>query len=159
MCFIYFSIVLVFIGCSQSKQVDSSPKVVVNNIATDSIINALVAQQAPSAESLNWTNLVQLMNSLGEIPQQQRSITLKTIKNEATNSINQSWSKQWDIDPIRSRYNVFVTHVSLAADQRYGDDAPLAQAQAIVRMKQSWNIFVSHLETKESSAIFETAPR
>jgi hypothetical protein len=81
------------------------------------------------------------MESLHEIPFDQRAITLKNIKAEAIKLNRQPWPKDWDTKPIRARFNVFVTHVSIAADQRLGDAALEEQSLAINKMKTSWDIF------------------
>jgi hypothetical protein len=150
--------VVILVCCSQPKQENLLPKVE-DTAVVDSILNSVLAETAPSTASLNWSNLTQLMNSLGNIPTAQRSITLKTIKDESTKLLSASWPEKWNTNPIRSRYMVFVTHASIAADQRINGDIAEQQAKSILKMKRSWNIFVSHIQSKETSAVFETTPR
>ncbi|MGB0254678.1 MAG: hypothetical protein ACPF95_00705 [Flavobacteriaceae bacterium] len=150
--------VVVLLCCSQPKQENLLPKVE-DTAVVDSILNSVLAEAAPSKASLNWSNLTQLMNSLGNTPTAQRSITLKTIKDESTKLLSASWPEEWNTNPIRSRYMVFVTHASIAADQRLNGDIAEQQAMSILKMKRSWNIFVSHIQSKETSAVFETTPQ
>lgn len=99
------------------------------------------------------------MQSLNDIPFEQRQVTLKSIKQEAKTVFNQTWPKQLDTNPIRSRYVVFLTDVHVASEKRLGQNAEEKQAEAIVKMKKSWNIFIGQISPIESSAVLEMAPR
>ena len=99
------------------------------------------------------------MESLNEIPFEQRKITLETLKKEAVTFSSQVWPVELDTNPFRSRYTVFLTDVYVASDKRFSDNAAEQQAEAIAKMKYSWNVFVSHMRTKKSSAVLEMAPR
>ena len=149
---------VIFLGCHRPKQTPSLTKTDHSSIV-DSIMGSVLVKIPESQGEIEWENLTELMNSLENIPFQQRGVTLTTIKNEAIRIAKKSWVPEWENNPVRSRYNVFVTHVSLAAEQRYGDDASLTQAKAIAKMRQSWNIFASHLESTESSAVPESTTR
>lgn len=149
---------MIFLGCSQPKPVQYVAKIQ-DTAVSDSIVGSVSIEIPTSLEELNWDNVTQLMNSLEEIPFEQRSVTLTAIKNEVLMISKKTWPEVWDNNPVRSRYNVFVTHASIAADQRYGNDAPIAQAKAIAKMKHSWNIFASHIQSEETLTVLETTLR
>ena len=134
-CYLLFFVVLV--GCTQKQPPLSSDKVVI----VDTLIQKTPLKTPVPRQELNWSNILALMESLHEIPSDQRAITLKNIKEEAIKLNEQPWPKDWDTKPIRARFNVFVTHVSIAADQRLGDAALEQQSLAINKMKTSWDIF------------------
>ena len=134
-CYLLFFVVLV--GCTQKQLPLSSNKAV----KVDTLIQKTPLKIPVARQELNWSNVLALMESLHEIPSDQRAITLKNIKVEAIKLNRQPWPKDWDTKPIRARFNVFVTHVSIAADQRLGDAAIEEQSLAINKMKTSWDIF------------------
>ena len=134
-CYLLFFVVLV--GCTQKQPPLSSDKAVI----VDTLIQKTPLKTPVARQELNWSNVLALMESLHEIPSDQRAITLKNIKAEAIKLNRQPWPKDWDTKPIRARFNVFVTHVSIAADQRLGDAALEEQSLAINKMKTSWDIF------------------
>lgn len=134
-CYLLFFVVLV--GCTQKQPPLSSDKAV----KVDTLIQKTPLKIPVARQELNWSNVLALIESLHEIPSDQRAITLKNIKAEAIKLNRQPWPKDWDTKPIRVRFNVFVTHVSIAADQRLGDAALEEQSLAINKMKTSWDIF------------------
>ena len=134
-CYLLFFVLLV--GCTQKQPPLSSDKAVI----VDTLIQKTPLKTPVARQELNWSNVLALMESLHEIPSDQRAITLKNIKAEAIKLNRQPWPKDWDTKPIRARFNVFVTHVSIAADQRLGDAALEEQSLAINKMKTSWDIF------------------
>jgi hypothetical protein len=134
-CYLLFFVLLV--GCTQKQPPLSSNKAVI----VDTLIQKTPLKTPVARQELNWSNVLALMESLHEIPSDQRAITLKNIKAEAIKLNRQAWPKDWDTKPIRARFNVFVTHVSIAADQRLGDAALEEQSLAINKMKTSWDIF------------------
>lgn len=134
-CYLLFFVVLV--GCTQKQPPLSSDKA----LKVDTLIQKTPLKIPVARQELNWSNVLALMESLHEIPSDQRAITLKNIKAEAIKLNRQPWPKDWDTKPIRARFNVFVTHVSIAADQRLGDAALEEQSLAINKMKTSWDIF------------------
>lgn len=134
-CYLLFFVLLV--GCTQKQPPLSSNKAV----KVDTLIQKTPLKIPVARQELNWSNVLALMESLHEIPSDQRAITLKNIKAEAIKLNRQPWPKDWDTKPIRARFNVFVTHVSIAADQRLGDAALEEQTLAINKMKTSWDIF------------------
>lgn len=134
-CYLLFFVVLV--GCTQKQPPLSSNKAV----KVDTLIQKTPLKIPVARQELNWSNVLALIESLHEIPSDQRAITLKNIKAEAIKLNRQPWPKDWDTKPIRARFNVFVTHVSIAADQRLGDAALEEQSLAINKMKTSWDIF------------------
>lgn len=134
-CYLLFFVVLV--GCTQKQPPLSSDKA----IKVDTLIQKTPLKIPVARQELNWSNVLALIESLHEIPSDQRAITLKNIKAEAIKLNRQPWPKDWDTKPIRARFNVFVTHVSIAADQRLGDAALEEQSLAINKMKTSWDIF------------------
>ena len=139
LCYLFFFIALV--GCTQKQP----PLFSNNSVTVDTLIQKTPLKIPVSSQELNWSNLLALMESLHEIPYDQRSITLKNIKEEAIKLNTQAWPKDWDTKPIRARFNVFVTHVSIAADQRLGDDTIEEQSLVINKMKISWDIFASQI--------------
>lgn len=150
----YWVVILCLVcACRQSKttQVPNERMAPQNNlISTESMV-------LPSPKgALDWTNLVQLMESLANLPFEQRRITLKTIKEEAIKLGKQTWPAEWDNNPIRSRYTVFLTHTSIAADQRLGNDPINEQATFIAQMKQSWNVFAQRTTAQESTVLNTT---
>ena len=134
-CYLLFFVLLV--GCTQKQPPLSSDKAVI----VDTLIQKTPLKTPVARQELNWSNVLALMESLHEIPSDQRAITLKNIKAEAIKLNRQPWPKDLDTKPIRARFNVFVTHVSIAADQRLGDAALEEQSLAINKMKTSWDIF------------------
>jgi hypothetical protein len=52
---------------------------------------------------------------------------------------------------------VFVTHASIASDQRLEDTALEQQGKAINKMKTSWNIFANQITGDETLAHFNPA--
>lgn len=134
-CYLLFFVVLV--GCTQKQPPLSSNKAV----KVDTLIQKTPLKIPVARQELNWSNVLALMESLHEIPFDQRAITIKNIKAEAIKLNRLPWPKDWDTKPIRARFNVFVTHVSIAADQRLGDAALEEQSLAINKMKTSWDIF------------------
>ena len=134
-CYLLFFVLLV--GCTQKQPPLSSDKA----LKVDTLIQKTPLKIPVARQELNWSNVLALMESLHEIPSDQRAITLKNIKAEAIKLNRQPWPKDWDTKPIRARFNVFVTHVSIAADQRLGDAALEEQSLAINKMKTSWDIF------------------
>lgn len=138
-CYLLFFVVLV--GCTQKQLPLSSNKAV----KVDTLIQKTPLKIPVARQELNWSNVLALMESLHEIPFDQRAITLKNIKAEAIKLNRQPWPKDWDTKPIRARFNVFVTHVSIAADQRLGDDTIEEQSLVINKMKISWDIFANQI--------------
>lgn len=151
-------LVMMFLGCGQPKPVHPATKIQ-GTAVSDSIVGSVSIETPASLGELNWENVMQLMNSLEEIPFEQRSVTLNAIKNEAFLMTKKTWPEVWNNNPVRSRYNVFFTHASIAAEQRYDNDAPLEQANAIAKMKHSWNIFARQLKYEDASAVLETTLR
>lgn len=139
LCYLFFFIA--FVGCTQKQPPPFSHK----SVTVDTLIQKTPLKIPVSSQELNWSNVLALMESLHEIPYDQRSITLKNIKEEAIKLNTQPWPKDWDTKPIRARFNVFVTHVSLAADQRLGDDTIEEQSLVINKMKISWDIFANQI--------------
>ena len=156
--FILFCNLLLFIGCTQSKPQVPTQKVAGTAIA-DSIIASVDVATPQPLDSLDWSNLIQLMESLNEIPFAQRKVTLETLKKEAIIFSRQVLPVEFDTSPIQSRYTVFLTDVYVASDKRLSDNAAEQQARAIAKMKNSWNVFVSHINAEKPSAILEMAPR
>lgn len=156
--FILLCIVILFTSCSGSKQ-EQVQSVVVDSSAADSIINSVRITQEPKTEKLDWSSMTALIKSLGEIPFEQRKVTLDNIKNEATELMSQPWPESIDVNPNRSRYMVFVTYINIAADQRYGEDPAQEQAIAIAKMKQSWNVFVTQVNTTKPLTTLEATLR
>ena len=153
-----FSIMLIAVSCTSPKP-QANTQNVVNSAYADSIIASIDVVIPPSIDALNLSNFVQLMESLNTIPFEQRQVTLKSIKDEAKTVFSQAWPDVLNTNPIRSRYTVFLTDTHVAADNRLGQNAAAQQAEAIVKMKKSWNIFINQISAQESSAVLETAPR
>ncbi|NCG05203.1 MAG: hypothetical protein GWO82_07715 [Bacteroidetes bacterium] len=154
----FFSIMLIAVSCTSPKP-QANTQNVVNSAYADSIIASIDVVIPPSIDALNLSNFVQLMESLNTIPFEQRQVTLKSIEDEAKTVFSQAWPDVLNTNPIRSRYTVFLTDTHVAADNRLGQNAAAQQAEAIVKMKKSWNIFISQISAQESSAVLETAPR
>ena len=138
-CYLFCCILLV--GCTQQQSSLSSNSAVV----VDTLIQKTPLITPASRQELNWSSLLALMESLHEIPSDQRAITLKNIKEEAIELNSQPWPEDWDTKPIRARFNVFVTHASIAAVQRFGDTAFEQQSLTINKMKKSWDIFADQI--------------
>lgn len=149
----FFFILCILCACSQPKATQKSTKA--SSLPDDVISLEDLVNPAPKG-ALDWTNMVQLMESLANLPFEQRSITLKTIKEEAIKLGQQTWPDEWNNNPTRSRYNVFLTHLSIAADQRLGEDPVKEQAASIEQMKKSWDVFVQH-STLQESTVLDTA--
>ena len=156
--FIIISFIFLITACTQPKQIASSAEAVDTRIV-DSIINTVIPRQLTVHETLNWANLVDLLESLNDVPFEQREVALKNIKYEAVSLANQPWPDRFNSNPIRSRFNVFVTYASLAADQRFGADPALEQARAIAKMKQSWNDFTNRIENSTELPVLNAAVR
>jgi len=156
--FSFFCIVFLATACTPSEPQKATQKVV-NTATADSIIASIDVALPQPIDSLDMINVAQLIESLAQIPFEQRQVTLQSIKKEANTFLDQKWPKALDIKPIRSRYMVFVTDAHIAADKRLGRHAAEEQAKIIVKMKKSWNIFVRQLKRQESSAVLEMTPR
>ena len=154
----FFSIMLIAVSCTSPKP-QTITQNVVNSANADSIIASIEVAIPPTVDSLNLSNFAQLIASLNTIPFEQRQVTLKSIKDEAVTLFKQTWPDEFNTNPIRSRYTVFLTDTHVAADNRLGQSAAAQQAEAITKMKKSWNIFTAQISEKEPSAIFETTPR
>ena len=140
--FYYLIFYVFFVSCIQKQSPSSSSK----PVEVDTLIQKTPLKIPDSSEELNWSNLLALMESLHETPSDQRSITLKNIKVEAIKLNTQLWPKNWDTKPIRSRFNIFLTHACLAADQLYGENIMYKQSNAINQMKISWDFFANKLK-------------
>ena len=138
-CYLFCCILLA--GCTQQRPSLSSD----NAVVVDTLIQKEPLNIPASRQELNWSSLLALMESLHEIPSDQRAITLKNIKEEAIKLNVQPWPDDWNTKPIRARFNVFVTHASIAADQRFGNAALEEQSLAINKMKTSWDIFADQI--------------
>lgn len=156
--FSFFCVMFLAIGCTPSEPQKATQKVV-NTATADSIIASIDVVLPQPIDSLDIINVAQLIESLTQIPFEQRQVTLQSIKKEANTYLDQKWPKRLDTNPIRSRYMVFVTDAHIAADKRLGRNAAEEQAKIIVKMKKSWNIFVNQLKWQESSAVLEMTPR
>jgi len=154
--FIIISFLFLMTACTQPKQIASSTEAVDTRIV-DSIINTVIPRQLTVHETLNWANLVDLLASLNDVPFEQREVALKNIKDEAVSLANQPWPDRFNSNPIRSRFNIFVTYSSLAADQRFSANPALEQARAIAKMKQSWNDFANRIENSPELPVLNTA--
>jgi len=145
-----FFILCILCACSQPKATQKLTEA--SSISDDIISLEDLITPAPKG-ALDWSNMVQLIESLANLPFEQRSITLKTIKEEAIKLGQQTWPDEWNNSPIRSRYNVFLTHLSIAADQRLGEDPVKEQAAFIEQMKISWDVFAQHITLQESTVL------
>ena len=139
--FYYLFYCILLVGCTQQQPSLSSN----NAVVVDTLIQKTSLITPASRQELNWSSLLALMESLHEIPSHQRAITLKNIKEEAIKLNSQPWPEDWDTKPIRARFNVFVTHASIAAVQRFGDTAFEQQSLTINKMKKSWDIFADQI--------------
>lgn len=151
--FYYLVFFMFLVGCRQKQ----SPLSFDSSVVVDTIIQKTPLKIPASSQEMNWSNLLALMESLHEIHTDQRAITLKNIKEEAAKLNAQPWPNEWDTKPIRARFNVFVTHASIASDQRFDDNALEQQGQAINKMKTSWNIFANQITGDEMLAPFNPA--
>lgn len=156
--FILLCVGILSTSCSGPKQ-EHIQSVVMDSSVADSIINSVRITQEPKTANLDWSSMTALMKSLGELPFEQRKVTLTNIKNEATELMSQPWPKSIDVNPNRSRYMVFVTYANIAADQRFGENPAQEQAAAIAKMKQSWNVFANQVNAVRASAVLETTRR
>ena len=155
--FWYLFCCILLIGCTQQQPSLSSD----NADVVDTLIQKVPLKIPASRQELNWSSLLALMESLDEIPAEQRAITLKNIKEEAIKLNVQPWPDDWNTKPIRARFNVFVTHASIAADQRFGDTfgdtAFEQQSLAIDKMKKSWDIFADQISGDAMLTPFDPA--
>ena len=148
----FFSFVccILFVGCSQKQPPPSQKKLE----TADTLIQKTLLKTPASSQDLNWSSVIALMESLHDTPSNQRKITLTNIKEEAVKLNTQPWPKDWDINPIRARFNVFITHASIAADQRLADADLEKQSLAIKKMKASWNNFADQINDDSMLAPF-----
>ncbi len=151
--FYYLGFFMFLVGCKQKQP----PLSFDSSVVVDTIVQKTPLKIPASSHEINWSNLLALMESLHEIHSDQRAITLKNIKEEAAKLNAQPWPKEWDTKPIRARFNVFVTHASIASDQRLEDNALEQQGQAINKMKASWNIFANQITSDKTLAPFNPA--
>jgi hypothetical protein len=87
-CYLLFFVVLV--GCTQKQPPLSSNKAV----KVDTLIQKTPLKIPVARQELNWSNVLALMESLHEIPFDQRAITLKNIKAEAIKLNRQALAKR-----------------------------------------------------------------
>ncbi|MEK9530608.1 MAG: hypothetical protein VWZ86_03995 [Flavobacteriaceae bacterium] len=148
-------ILFLICACGQPKATQDT---VVDNESTENSISTYRLEIPVKKGELDATNMVQLMESLASMPFEQRTITLQTIKEEAIKFAAIKWPDEWNTSPIKSRYNVFLTHASIASDMRLGENGAAQQAKAIEQMKHSWVIFV-RLTTNQDSTVLDTTAR
>lgn len=151
--FFYFILLITLVACTPKQQ---APVEKVQAVA-DTLITKVPLNIPPANEDLEWSSLIALMESLREIPAEQRAITLKNIKEETIKMHTAEWPETWNANPIRSRFTVFLTHVSLAADQRFDHDVLIKRSTAINQMMESWNVFAALLSEVNTSTLPNTA--
>jgi len=71
--FYYLFYCILLVGCTQQQPSLSSN----NAVVVDTLIQKAPLKTPGSRQELNWSNLLALMESLHEIPSDQRAITLK----------------------------------------------------------------------------------
>lgn len=142
--FLLFSI-LFLSSCTVSNEKDLDKK---NNSSNTEVIDFDLKFQKISNN--DFDNIIQLLESLNQIPSSQRDILVENIKEEALKISKMTWPTKINSNSIKARYNVFFTNVSFLNSQNKLGITNNEELNLIKQINISWNVFVNEIQKTET---------
>ena len=144
---IYFLLFSVFLlsSCTVSNEKDLDKT---NNSSNTEVIDFDLKFQKISNN--DFDNIIQLLESLNQIPSSQRDILVENIKEEALKISKMTWPTKINSNSIKARYNVFFTNVSFLNSQNKLGITNNEQLNYIKQINISWNVFVNEIQKTET---------
>ena len=142
--FLLFSI-LFLSSCTVSNEKDLDKT---NNSSNTEVIDFDLKFQKISNN--DFDNIIQLLESLNQIPSSQRDILVENIKEEALKISKMTWPTKINSNSIKARYNVFFTNVSFLNSQNKLGITNNEQLNLIKQINISWNVFVNEIQKTET---------
>ena len=144
---IYFLLFSVFLlsSCTVSNEKDLDKT---NNSSNTEVIDFDLKFQKISNN--DFDNIIQLLESLNQIPSSQRDILVENIKEEALKISKMTWPTKINSNSIKARYNVFFTNVSFLNSQNKLGITNNEELNLIKQINISWNIFVNEIQKTET---------
>ncbi len=142
--FLLFSI-LFLSSCTVSIEKDLDKT---NNSSNTEVIDFDLKFQKISNN--DFDNIIQLLESLNQIPSSQRDILVENIKEEALKISKMTWPTKINSNSIKARYNVFFTNVSFLNSQNKLGITNNEELNLIKQINISWNVFVNEIQKTET---------
>ncbi len=142
--FLLFSI-LFLSSCTVSNEKDLDKT---NNSSNTEVIDFDLKFQKISNN--DFDNIIQLLESLNQIPSSQRDILVENIKEEALKISKMTWPTKINSNSIKARYNVFFTNVSFLNSQNKLGITNNEELNLIKQINISWNVFVNEIQKTET---------
>ena len=144
---IYFLLFSVFLlsSCTVSNEKDLDKT---NNSPNTEVIDFDLKFQKISNN--DFDNIIQLLESLNQIPSSQRDILVENIKEEALKISKMTWPTKINSNSIKARYNVFFTNVSFLNSQNKLGITNNEELNLIKQINISWNVFVNEIQKTET---------
>ena len=142
--FLLFSVLLLS-SCTVSNEKDLDKT---NNSSNTEVIDFDLKFQKISNN--DFDNIIQLLESLNQIPSSQRDILVENIKEEALKISKMTWPTKINSNSIKARYNVFFTNVSFLNSQNKLGITNNEQLNYIKQINISWNVFVNEIQKTET---------
>ena len=142
--FLLFS-VLFLSSCTVSNEKDLDKT---NNSSNTEVIDFDLKFQKISNN--DFDNIIQLLESLNQIPSSQRDILVENIKEEALKISKMTWPTKINSNSIKARYNVFFTNVSFLNSQNKLGITNNEELNLIKQINISWNVFVNEIQKTET---------
>lgn len=144
---IYFLLFSVFLlsSCTVSNEKDLDKT---NNSSNTEVIDFDLKFQKISNN--DFDNIIQLLESLNQIPSSQRDILVENIKEEALKISKMTWPTKINSNSIKARYNVFFTNVSFLNSQNKLGITNNEELNLIKQINISWNVFVNEIQKTET---------
>ena len=142
--FLLFSVLLLS-SCTVSNEKDLDKT---NNSLNTEVIDFDLKFQKISNN--DFDNIIQLLESLNQIPSSQRDILVENIKEEALKISKMTWPTKINSNSIKARYNVFFTNVSFLNSQNKLGITNNEELNLIKQINISWNVFVNEIQKTET---------
>ena len=142
--FLLFSVLLLS-SCTVSNEKDLDKT---NNSSNTEVIDFDLKFQKISNN--DFDNIIQLLESLNQIPSSQRDILVENIKEEALKISKMTWPTKINSNSIKARYNVFFTNVSFLNSQNKLGITNNEELNLIKQINISWNVFVNEIQKTET---------
>ena len=142
--FLLFSVLLLS-SCTISNEKDLDKT---NNSSNTEVIDFDLKFQKISNN--DFDNIIQLLESLNQIPSSQRDILVENIKEEALKISKMTWPTKINSNSIKARYNVFFTNVSFLNSQNKLGITNNEELNLIKQINISWNVFVNEIQKTET---------
>ena len=142
--FLLFSVLLLS-SCTVSNEKDLDKT---NNSSNTEVIDFDLKFQKISNN--DFDNILQLLESLNQIPSSQRDILVENIKEEALKISKMTWPTKINSNSIKARYNVFFTNVSFLNSQNKLGITNNEELNLIKQINISWNVFVNEIQKTET---------